>query len=538
MKKCLQHIFFFLLSAFCFQLTAHNANAQQSVFIPPSAHIFSHPEDTISIFGNVLNEGNFGSAPGSVINFTGVQWQNTPLSLMPGNTGINTPGGLFRFTGTKEQSIAGGYNFSGKTGPSFPNISIENKAGLKLEDLNDLHIRGSLHFSRGYLFLNGWNTLVNDSVTGYSEKGFVVTGAGIGGGQLYLNTTAANNQRVFPIGTETDSYSPLAIQSSEPFNSVIGARVFDHVYEHAINDKIIDSDYVKKTWQLTAAQGKPQTTILLQHNEDEEGVRFTPFHDSSYISHYSITASKWDLDKLPHDVQNPGTLTTGKPRNNSFVNDRMFPGGIPNESADSVSWLSVSTKALSDITCPLVDFQLWAAQRYSYQYVQLFWRTLRELNVQTYEVQRRRDTSQVFRTIATFDSKGNNGFSNHKLYYYYSDDNTYNGYSYYRLKITSASGCVVYNEVRDVPWRIGVEVWPNPTPGETHIRVNGIKHALKMQLIDTWGQILKNYTIERDGVYDIDLRDLSDATYFLVFYDPAKGMTKVTTVKLVVQRAQ
>jgi hypothetical protein len=508
-----------------------SSRAQQAVFIPSDAYIFSHPGDTVGIFGNVINEGSFGTAPGSVINFSGIQWQNTPLSLLPGNAGMN--GGLFRFIGNKRQLLAAGYNLSGESGPSFPNISIENKSGVELQDLNDLHIRGNLHFGNGYLYLNGWNTLVDDSITGFSEKGFIVTGSGIGGGYLYRRPPAGDSLLVFPMGTDADSYSPLGLKAAEPFSGIVGAHVFDHVYEQAVTGNNLDSDYVKKTWQLRNAQGRDQTTVLLQHETDDEGFRFTPFRDSSYISYYRLQEGKWDMDSLKHTVVTPGTLTTGVPRRSAYINDRLFPRGLPAETTDSVSWLSVST-AYTEITCPVADFKLWVAKRYNYKWVQLFWRTLHELNIDKYEVQRRYDTGSVFRTVATFDSKGRGGFSDHLLYYYDSDDNIYDGWTYYRLKMTSASGCVVYTDVQAVPWGIGVQVWPNPSRGETHVRIVGIKHPVIMQLVDTWGQILRNYTINLDGV--IDIKGLSDAVYFLVFRDPKNNNKQVTTVKLIVQQ--
>ena len=509
--------------------------AQQPIYIPPSANVFSHPSDSISIFGNVINQGNFGTASGSVINFYGSNWQNEPLSLLPGNNAVpGSAGGLFRFLGTKQQNLGGGFNLTGETGPSFPNISIENPAGVWLEDLNDLHIRGKLHLKSGYLYLNGWNAQVDDSITGYSQKSFVVTGQDIGGGSLYLTAPPSSNLVQFPIGTDPSSYSPMALKAPESLDGFIGARVFDHVFQKAINGDIKDSDYVMKTFQLTKAQGVKETTVLIQHNEADEGIRFGPYRDSSYISLFS--QGYWDFDTLKHSFTSPGNITTAKPERNTHMNDRLFPEGLPNEGVDSVNWLSVSTTGFSNYVCPLADFKLWVAQRYNYQWVQLFWRTTRELNVETYEVQRRRDTGTAFQTIATQTSKGINGFSDHLLYYYYADDDTYDGWTYYRLKMTSVSGCVVYTAVREVPWGIGIDVWPNPSPGETHIRVLGIKHPIDMQVVDTWGQVLYRYTINNDAV--IDLSHLAAAPYFLVFYDPKNHNRQIKTVKLIIQHTR
>lgn len=508
--------------------------AQQTVFIPSSGNVFSYPTDSVSIFGDVINQGNFGTSTGSVVNFLGNSWENNQRSLLPGTDATTgAPGGLFRFMGSKTQSVAGGYNLTGGTGPSFPNLSIENKSGVYLEDLNDLHIRGNLQFSNGNLYLNGWNTLVDDSVQGYSQNGFVVTGEEIGGGSLYLPPPPYDSLR-FPIGTDANSYSPLAIKATEAFSGLVGARVFDHVFAQRNSGDILDSDYVTKTWQLTSAEGIKQTTVQIQHNEADEGIRFAPYRDSSYISLFR--KGYWDIDTLPHSFTSPGTITTGKPQNNTHINDRIFPDGIPDEATDSVNWLSVATKGFSNITCPVADFKLWVAQRYNYRWVQLFWRTLRELNLKQYEVQRRRDTSADFETIATVPSKGVNGFSDHLLYYYYADDNTYDGWTDYRLKLTSPSGCVVYTSIQKVSWGIGVNVWPNPSPGLTHVQILGIKHPIVMEVVSTWGQILRKYTVDESGAFDLSA--LSDAPYFLVFYDPKNKNRMVTTFKLIIQHTR
>lgn len=506
------------------------ACAQGAVFIPSGGQIFSHPADTVSIFSNVINEGSFGSSPGAVVNFSGQDWQNNALTAaLPGsNAADSASGGLFRFTGSQKQSLSAGYNVSAGTGPSFPNLSVENKSGVYLQDLNDLHIRGSLHFGNGYLYLNGWNTRVDGAVTGYSSQGFVVTGSDIGGGYLYRQA-AVSDSLLFPIGTAPGSYTPMALQAAQASGRMKGARVFDHVYEKATNGRLLDSNYVRKTWELTEETNNPVSTqVWLQHNEADEGVRFAAFRDSSYISRYDLQNGTWDEESpFTRNLKAPGTLTTGTRLSNTYLNNRIFPSGM-----DSINWLSISTEPFSNITCPVADFRLWAAQRYNGSFVQLFWRTLRELNIQTFELQRRYDSSADFQTIATVDAQSMGGFSNQLLYYYYSDPNSYDGWTYYRLKMTSASGCVVYTSVQEVPWGIDVTVWPNPSPGETHIRVTGITHPVVMQVVSTWGQILFQYDIDSDRV--IDIKELASATYFLVFRDPKNDNRQVTTVKLVV----
>lgn len=482
----------------------------------------------------MINAGDFGTSRGAVVNFLGDQWQNMPGSALSGEEGYGSHGGLFCFIGSKMQLLASGYRANSGSGPSFPNLTIGNTGGVQLTDLNDLHIRGNLNFTIGNLYLNGWNTIVDSTITGYSKDGFIVTGKSIGGGQLYLESADENNTYVFPIGTDNDSYTPLAVRVPSALRHRIAARVFDHVLKHVYSGPLLDSDRVKKTWQLTAIQGIPQTVLFLQHPEEDEGNRFRFLRDSSYISLYSPARDLWDVDSSAHSLHHPGNLTT-QPVDYTYLNDRTFTGGIPLETPDSLSWFSIAS-TYSNIACPAANFKLWAAQRQNYRWVQLFWRTLRETNVVSYELQRKRDTGTVFKTITTVRSKGHDGFSNHLLYYYYADDNTYDGWTSYRLKMTSASGCVVYTDIQTVPWGIGVEVWPNPSPGPTNVRITGIKHNILLQVINTWGQVLQQHTLNNDGIIRLDY--LPDAVYFIVVRDPKKNNQKITTVKLVVQHTQ
>lgn len=537
MQKPVRHIILLLCMMLFHMMTGHTLIAQEPVYIPPGGKVFSHPEDSIGIFGDMTNEGSLGTSPGSVVNFFGENWSNASIAVLPGNNELpSAPGGTFRFMGKQAQNLSAGFNFNNKTGPSFPNISIENSSGVWLQDLNDLHIRQDLNFNGGYLYLNGWNTLVNQSITGYSDKGFVATGGTIGGGSLYRKPPGTDTLLVFPVGTAPESYSPAAINGTLPSARIIGATVFDNVYQQATTGNTPDSDYVRKTWQIISAEGIPQTVVLLQHQESDEGVRFSPFRDSSYVTLYETGIHAWDADTLAHQVFSPGTLTTDRQHRDAYINNRRFPGGLPYQNSgqvsDSVNWLTVSTAAFSNATCPVADFRLWVAKRYNYKWIQIFWRTLRELNVDHYVLQRRPDTTASYTTIAIIPSKSMSGSSDHMLYYYFADSSISTYTAYYRLEMVSASGCIVYSTVQTVKPQMEVRVWPNPTPGLTHIEPLGTDHNITMQVADTRGQILSTYTIPPNSVYSVDLRNLPDAIYYLYFRDPEQNGRLISSVKV------
>lgn len=524
------------LTTLSISLLIHLLAVGQVTFIPPQSSIFAFAGDTISIFDNMINNGRFGSAPGAAIRFSGPEWKNAVSSSFPGKDfRMNTAGGLFIFSGTKKQALAGGFNINNYSGPSFPNIAIKNSNGIYLKDLNDLHIRGSLHFKKGFLFLNGWNVFVDDSITGYSGKSFIITGGNVGSGSLYRKTILnKKSPLIFPIGTDINSYSPLGIKVTDPISHVIGATVFNHVYEHAINGRLLDSDFVKKTWQLHNSKIDAPVTLLLQHKVSDEGERFSLSKDSSYISDYNLKDRKWDRDTLMHQITYEGVLTTASPDRRSYVNDRFLPKGFPYITANDISWFSVTVPEDNTFACPVATINSLIAERDNFQWVELFWSTLHEVNVKTYEVQRRRDSSDKFKTIANLAAKNTNGFSNELRYYHYADDNEYDSWTYYRLKITNEGGCVVYTAIKKVAAAIGIEVWPNPSPDIIHIRVSGIKNNVTMQIVNTLGQFTGKYTIKNNQI--VSIKGLPDATYFLIFYDQSSRLIK--TIKLVVQHKE
>ncbi|KXB96652.1 MAG: hypothetical protein AA908_11695 [Chlorobi bacterium NICIL-2] len=59
-----------------------------------------------------------------------------------------------------------------------------------------------------------------------------------------------------------------------------------------------------------------------------------------------------------------------------------------------------------------------------------------------------------------------------------------------------------------------------------------MKHPVRMQLVNVPGQVLKQWVVAQDQ--DIQVQQLSDATYFVEFYDARDnsylGMQKVVVI--------
>jgi hypothetical protein len=511
--------------------------AQMGVYVPPGGIVCVHAQDTLAIFSDVKNEGQFGSLKGGVINFHGSKWENSNDAALPdendyNNSSLPYMGGTFRFLQVKgintgAQHIYGGYSASAKSGASFPNLSIGNSNGVYLDDLSDLKVRHQLNFETGHLLLNGWNLIVGNNypgnITGYSSKGFIVTGTQPGGGFLYReHISAADSMVILPIGTSTSSYSPMALSNNSNAPIDLHGRVFDSVYQYGISGSTNATDYVVKTWQIGLDAGTWQDVhVLLQHMDQDEGAAFSANRDSSYITRY-VEGIGWDT-LPPSGVVNPGTLTSGVPLRNSYINNRNFHDGTPGN-----TYLSVATynKPGSDVAL------FFEAHRETIRWVGTHWRTTKELNLDHYELQRRREEEDSFYTVARIAPHSLNGTSIGALDYNYRDDDLYDNWTYYRLKIFGRDGKIFFSAIRPVPWLVQITISPNPNDGNFKITIFGIRHKLRMVIHDVVGRERDSRIISGDTL--ISKADLPAGLYILTFYDTEESNQKVFSSKVVI----
>ncbi|WP_173003220.1 T9SS type A sorting domain-containing protein [Chitinophaga sp. SYP-B3965] len=502
-------------------LASYSTYAQTGVSIPANADIMAHKTDTIAIFSDVQNHGRFGSIKGAVVLFFGQKWKNDETALLTDehfyNDTVPGYGGTFRFMqqGATPQYIYGAYNAGTHSGPSFPNISINNPNGVYLDDLSDLKIRNNLHFENGHLYLNGWNLVVGNLspgiISGYSDRRFIVTGSNVGGGFLYReHVTPQDKQVVFPIGTTAGSYSPLAVQNLEFTSEDFRARVFDNVYRNATSGNVISGNNVLKTWNVghNASTGSSSYFVWLQHDAKDESPAFSLLREFSYISLYR-TNGGWDTIP-PGTVENPGKLTNGPLSISSYTNTRTFPGGLGNNVYFSKS-AALIPRAISSLG--------FNAYRISLRMVETNWAASREVNILQYELQRRRENEDSFYTVKVVPPKTPRSTVNQNVQYYtVPDDNFYDNWTYYRLKILGLDGLVAYSEIRKVPWFYEIKVSPNPSNGIFYVSLYGLPKPVRMEMYDMAGR-LHNTRILTDTNTRIQMSRLSAGTYVLVFYD-------------------
>ncbi len=514
------------------------AVAQTGVYIPENGEIVAHKSDTIAIFSNIENNGRFGSFKGSVVNFYGSSWKNGFSAFMPDQhfyvDSLTPNGGQFRFINNAatsvEQYVDGGYNARLKTGASFPNIIINNPNGLYLSR-NDLKVRDTMQFANGNVFLNNNSLTIGDNypgvMSGYTDKRFVVTGEKVDGGFLLReNLSNSDGLVVFPIGVSTDEYTPFAMQNHDSIPDDFYVRVFNNVYQKATYGSLLTSLHVNKTWNLHRRTDRHSNiSLFLQHDENDEDEMFKLYRDSSYVSLYQNT-STWDTT-LPTGLIRRATLTTGAPVDRSFMNFRYFYGQL-----STSNFLSVAAKNNGDLRAN-VHITL-NAFRTTIRYVQADWFTYSEVNLDHFELQRRREEESGFSNIAIVPAMSSGQGLIFQQKYSYVDDNLYDRWTYYRVKCIGRDGSITFSNTVAVPNFISITVTPNPSDGNFRIGIFGVRYPIRMQMTSAAGQLLHTQVVSDNTT--INRPDLAAGVYFLTFFDPQNNNIVIDTKKLEIAR--
>lgn len=509
--------------------------AQQDVYIAPGERLQVNQGESFSIYGNMVNNGAFGTGNNALVQFFGKSWSNGTGASLPDEStnGISGRGGMFRFSANNplygsqgSQQVFGGYNAVSRLGATFPNIEINNPLGLIMADLTDLKVRNTLQFTAGHLFLNGWNLVVGHGhpgqITGYSEQAFIVTGTSIAGGFLYREQVRqADGKVVFPIGSSATGYAPFLIEYGGPADD-FRARVFDSVYQYAISGLVNKVDFTNKTWNIARGRtDESDTRLTIQHMDADEGRDYNAWRSSSYVSRF--LNNTWDYVE-PESFPTAGNITTTGTLRNATMHVRRFDKGIRNN--------EYFTKAsvLYGPYAPAV-FIVFNAYRINESLVQLEWSVAREQNNEKFIIERRLDKDTGFVKVGEVFTMAPGGNTNTRLDYRYVDPNAHDGWSYYRIRAVARNGRESLTEIQEVPPYLRIDVFPNPSFGDFQVRVRGVQSNLLMQIVSTMGQVMNQYAIE--GEKTIYVNDLAKGTYVLVFYDRATSRL-VRTVKIVV----
>jgi hypothetical protein len=510
------------------------AQAQTSGFYVPKKGKIYFSGDTATIFSNVVNHGKLGVDKKAVVNFKGKKWENDSDALITdeGNQGedASATGGIIRFNGidSGRQQIDGGYNAVTRTGAAFAHLQIQNAAGVELT-ASTTKIRHNLHFDSGHIYLQN-NTLVigedgPGSVTGYDSVRYIITGNGGSGLLVRENIRSRDNWVIFPIGTDINAYTPVAIRSRAAQGDDFHARVSDGVKKDLLAGDDLKELGVNKTWEI-GKRNRPNVDdieVSIQHLTADEGSQFSANRQYSYISQYN--SAGWDTSYPQINPAN-GYLTSGAPLANSGVNNRALRNKIANT--------SYFTKFTGRGDTTLQFTKVWLnAYRIDYNTVHVYWTTNPEVNIRYFVVERRLSTESNFTGRDSMITQAFNGYSNTFLNYTDNDANNYTGISYYRIKLVDYSGGISYTKIVAVGGKPGgfqLLLWPNPTARHFYVCINGSISVKYVVIWNALGQMVHREPVNERRVIPMHI-NLS-GNYFVGFI--SQGGQLLETKKLVV----
>jgi len=486
--------------------------------------IFS--EDTIAIFGDMVNEGNMLSYSGSVVNFYGLRWRNGSNAsiLDESSDGYSVSGGLFRFMQTQPalyQYISGGYSAVTGQGPSFPNLSVENSPGIFLDDLSDLKIVNTLDLKKGFVFLNGWNLVMGHHTPGdirnYSSDHFIITGPGFGGGSLYRSQISSSDKTVvFPIGTRPSSFTPMALENNGS-TATVRAGVSDSVLSHLTAGENLVLTSVNKTWAVDVSIPDAALNLHLVHDLSDEGPAYEANRNTAYLARYIDTA--WDLATQRAAPTSSSPFTTGAPDRQDVFVSRAFQH-LPATNY----FTSLVAETVNSPNKTVLNFFSANRSITNEDTVLLHWITGREYFCRGFAIERKFVLGQNFDSIGFVTSKSPGGISFYPVGYDAVDLPDNDGFIFYRLKVIMTDGTFFYSPVRIVKGkniRGDISVWPNPVRGGIiHIYYSASQHIKAISLIDVPGHRLIYQKFEQPlqqrNYYELNIpAGLARGTYFL-----------------------
>ncbi|WCL82442.1 T9SS type A sorting domain-containing protein [Saprospira sp. CCB-QB6] len=226
-----------------------------------------------------------------------------------------------------------------------------------------------------------------------------------------------------------------------------------------------------------------------------------PFLDPS--SPFWIDADNDGLADLFDDNVNGSALGTGAPTPN-------------NDGLDDNDWRDANTY----VDFP-IEWLFFDAERQSSSSVLLSWATETERDNRGFEVERMFDYETDFSQIDFVQGQGNSSTAN---YYSYTDNNSYENLTYYRLRQVDFNGDFEYSEVRAVNNKeaasIDVTVFPNPASDFVNVRFSQLKTTsqVNFKLLDVLGRqvFTSSQTVRAGDLITLDaIRDLPAGTYYL-----------------------
>jgi hypothetical protein len=324
------------------------AGAQpDGLYVAPGANFYNHGE--LSIWGNIRNAGNLGTASGSTVLFYGDDWKNNATTgTLPA---ISGDGGTIQFVQPRPapyasngtQVLNGGY--TGGAEPAFTNLVVNNANNLVLT--YDTRVKNDVGFINGKIILDANDLVIGSAgaILNYSQSNYVVTNNTAG----HLVKESYTGPFIYPIGRSTTDYTPASITNTAA--NGFHVNVTDYAGSAAARS---GTRGVDRTWNIYADNASGNSVVNLQHNNSSNQARFNPA--AQFVTRYVGTApnTAGDLPSVDAWERNTGgagsstgTLTTGAAITGASERSRVYTSFATTATANSANY----TKASEQLLC-------------------------------------------------------------------------------------------------------------------------------------------------------------------------------------------
>jgi hypothetical protein len=158
----------------------------------------------------------------------------------------------------------------------------------------------------------------------------------------------------------------------------------------------------------------------------------------------------------------------------------------------------------------------------------LKWSTVSEINNDFFTVEHSKDV-EIWLAIGTVDGAGN---SNSNMNYNFTDNEPYDGSTYYRLRQTDFNGKAEYSEIialsRNGDTNSTIKVFPNPFSQTFCVQLNNNSTMDNTaEIRNCIGQKMKDEIISKGNIItEINLGDLPDGVYYIKIYNEQSSCIK------------
>ncbi|MFT3822381.1 MAG: T9SS type A sorting domain-containing protein [Chitinophagaceae bacterium] len=358
------------------------------------------------------------------------------------------------------------------------NYSIQSKQGLTFKQLiidkdpdASVLLRGTINISEKLMMQHGMLNLNGNDV-------YLASSAIIEGESLTSHITGANGGKVQIIANLNNpaAVNPgnlgVYITSTQNLGQVTIAR------GHDVQSGTGFTSSIKRYYNINTTATNLDVSLKLSYFEDElNGID----EGSMLLYNFSYTIGKWSQQKI-----------NGKNTTQNYVE------------AYGLASLDRFTLVPESSTLPVTGLQ-FTAKRVNNSTVQLHWKTVQEMNNQGFYIERKMGNETGFTNVGFQSSLADNGNSNTPLDYLKTDDNNYNGITYYRLKQVDIDGKFTYSPERTVSGNnatASLKVWPNPARGYFNVQAEGIDKDVLL-LYDASGKLIRKITVTGNTVQQV-----------------------------------